>query len=87
MATTVRSTTGTAPIVFDQISAGQVLITLEDGSQQVYRLADLLEALGVTQPTVAEVWSSGYWRGTTHKGPLTDAIVEARNPHRRRLTN
>lgn len=45
MATTVRSTTGTAPIVFDRISADQVLIALEDRSQQVYRVADILAAL------------------------------------------
>lgn len=45
MAITVRSTTGTAPIVFDRISADQVLIILEDGSQQIYRVADILAAL------------------------------------------
>ena len=45
MATTVRSTTGTAPITFTRISADQVLIAMEDGSQQVYRVADILAAL------------------------------------------
>ena len=45
MATTVRSTTGTAPITFDRVSADLVLIVLEDGSQQVYRLADIVAAL------------------------------------------
>jgi hypothetical protein len=45
MATTVRSTTGTSPIIFDRISADQVLIILEDGSQQIYRVADILAAL------------------------------------------
>jgi len=45
MATTVRSTTGTAPIAFERISADLVLIILEDGSQQVYRIADILAAL------------------------------------------
>lgn len=49
MATTVRSTTGTAPIRFDRISATQVLIVLEDGSQQVYRFADIIAALGITE--------------------------------------
>jgi hypothetical protein len=79
METTVRSTTGTAPISFDLIGPDQVLIALEDGSQQVYRLADIVAALGIPTPSAA--WSSGYWRGTTHAGPLTDAIVEAKNPH------
>ncbi|MBT8159313.1 MULTISPECIES: hypothetical protein [Arthrobacter] len=45
MSTVVRSTTGTAPIEFDLIGPNQVLIKLEDGSQQIYRLADLLGAL------------------------------------------
>jgi hypothetical protein len=45
MATTVRSTTGTAPIVFDRISADKALIALEDGSPRVYRVADILAAL------------------------------------------
>ncbi|MEV5052991.1 hypothetical protein [Arthrobacter sp. LAR12-1-1.1] len=56
-----------------------MLIALEDGSQQVYRLADIVAALGITAPAAA--WSSGYWHGTSHTGPLTDAIVEAKNPH------
>lgn len=80
MSTTVRSTTGTAPISFDLIGPNQVLIALEDGSQQVYRLADLLVALEIPSP--AEIWSSGYWNGTSHSGPLTEAAVEARNPYR-----
>ncbi|MCA4132959.1 hypothetical protein [Arthrobacter sp. M4] len=50
MATTVRSTTGTAPLTFEQIGPNQVLIQLEDGSQQIYRLSDLLAALGVPAP-------------------------------------
>jgi hypothetical protein len=79
MSPTVRSTTGTAPITFTRISASQVLIALEDGSQQIFRLADLLTALEIPSP--AEIWSSGFWNGTTHKGPLTDAIVETRNPY------
>lgn len=48
MATTVRSTTGTAAITFDRISADQVLIIPEDGSQQVYRVAEILAALDQT---------------------------------------
>jgi len=76
---TVRSTTGTAPVNFDVIGPDQVLIALEDGSQQVYRLADIAAALGITTPAAA--WSSGYWHGTSHTGPLTDAIVEAKNPY------
>jgi len=79
MSTTVRSTTGTAPISFDLIGPDQVLIALEDGSQQVYQLAALTAALGVVSP--ASAWSSGYWHGTSHTGPLTDAIVEAKNPY------
>lgn len=49
VATTVRGTTGTAPIQFDCISATQVLIILEDGSQQIYRLADLIAVLVITE--------------------------------------
>ena len=49
MATTVRSTTGTAPITFDLIGPDQVLIALEDGSQQVYRLAEIVAALGIAE--------------------------------------
>ncbi|SDP74050.1 hypothetical protein SAMN04487914_13238 [Arthrobacter sp. ok909] len=79
MATTVRSTTGTSPLIFDVISPDRVLIILEDESQQVYRMADLRAALGIESAAVA--WSSGYWRGTSHTGPLTDAIVEAKNPY------
>lgn len=79
MSPTVRSSTGTAPIEFTRISAGQVLIALEDGSQQIYRLADLLTALEIPSP--AEIWSSAYWHGTSHNGPLTEAAVKARNPY------
>jgi hypothetical protein len=45
MTTTVRSTTGTAPIAFERISADLVLIILEDGSQQIYRVTEILAAL------------------------------------------
>lgn len=41
MATTVWSTTHTAPIEFDRIAPGLIQITLEDGSTQVYHQADL----------------------------------------------
>lgn len=41
MSTTVRSTTGTAPIIFDRIAPGLIQITLENGSTQVYKQADL----------------------------------------------
>lgn len=81
MGAIVRSTTGTAPLSFEAISPNQVLIALEDGSQQVYRLADIAAALGIIPQAAAAAWSSGYWHGTTHKGPLTDAIVEAKNPY------
>lgn len=30
----------------------------------------------------AEAWASGYWHGTSHQGPLNDAVVAAKNPHR-----
>lgn len=29
----------------------------------------------------AEAWQSGYWYGTCHEGPVTDAAVRAKNPH------
>lgn len=41
MSTTIWSTTHTAPIKFDRISPTIVQITLEDGSTQLYNLADL----------------------------------------------
>lgn len=44
MATTVRSTTGTAPITFDRISPTLIQITLEDGSTQIYYAAELEKA-------------------------------------------
>ena len=43
---TVSSTTGTAPVTFTPAGPGTVRIDLEDGSSQVYRLTDLLAALG-----------------------------------------
>lgn len=41
MATTVWSTTHTAPINFDRISPTLIQVTLEDGSSQVYWAVDL----------------------------------------------
>ena len=41
MSTTVWSTTHTAPITFDRISPTIIQITLEDGSTQIYHVADL----------------------------------------------
>lgn len=41
MATTVYSTTHTAPITFDRISPTLIQITTEDGATQVYWAADL----------------------------------------------
>jgi hypothetical protein len=34
-----------------------------------------------TDPELAAAWASGYWRGTTHEGPLNDAVVAAKNPY------
>ncbi len=34
-----------------------------------------------TAADIAEAWSSGYWNGTGHAGPLNDAAVRAKNPH------
>jgi hypothetical protein len=50
MGTTVRSTTGTSPIRFDIIGPNQVLIILEDESQQIYYLSEILDALRVAGP-------------------------------------
>lgn len=47
MPATVRSTTGTAPISFDVIGPDLVLIILEDQSQQIYNLSEILNALRV----------------------------------------
>lgn len=35
-----------------------------------------------TKADLAAAWESGYWHGTSHKGPLNDAAVSASNPHR-----
>jgi len=45
MSTTIRSTTGTAPITFDRISPDKVQITTEDGASQEYWLAEVRTAV------------------------------------------
>lgn len=35
-----------------------------------------------TEADLAAAWESGYWHGTSHEGPLNDAAVAAKNPHR-----
>ena len=35
-----------------------------------------------TGADLAAAWESGYWRGTSHEGPLNDATVAAKNPYR-----
>jgi hypothetical protein len=41
VSTTIRSTTGTAPLTFDRISPELVQITDEQGATQIYYVADL----------------------------------------------
>lgn len=36
-----------------------------------------------TAADLAAAWESGYWRGTSHEGPLNDAAVAAKNPHKK----
>lgn len=36
----------------------------------------------ITAADIAAAWESGYWRGTSHTGPLNDAAVSATNPHK-----
>ncbi|MCZ9884055.1 hypothetical protein [Arthrobacter sp. B2a2-09] len=36
----------------------------------------------ITESDLAAAWESGYWHGTSHKGPLNDAVVAAKNPYR-----
>jgi hypothetical protein len=45
MATTIRSTTGTQPIIFDRIGPDKIQITTEDGASQEYWLADVRRAV------------------------------------------
>jgi hypothetical protein len=35
----------------------------------------------ITQADLAAAWASGYWHGTSHQGPLDDAVVAAKNPY------
>ncbi|MEQ4568000.1 hypothetical protein [Paenarthrobacter sp. CAP02] len=42
---------------------------------RAYTKADLNAAM-------AEAWESGYWQGTSNEGPLNDAAVAAKNPHK-----
>ncbi|WP_024366181.1 hypothetical protein [Arthrobacter sp. TB 26] len=35
-----------------------------------------------TEEDLAAAWESGYWRGTSHEGPLNDAAVNVKNPYR-----
>lgn len=49
MNATLRSTTGTAPIKISRCDSDTVAIELEDGSMQVYHLADLLAVVGQVQ--------------------------------------
>ena len=35
-----------------------------------------------TKADLAAAWESGYWHGTSHKGPLNSAAVDAKNPYR-----
>lgn len=44
---TVYSSTGTAPIVVTPYGPGLVSLDFEDGTGQVYRVRDLLGALGL----------------------------------------
>ena len=39
-----------------------------------------------TAADLAAAWESGYWHGTSHEGPLNDAAVAAKNPHRSKGT-
>ena len=45
VSTTIRSTTGTAPITFDRIGPDKIQITTEDGASQEYWIADLRRAV------------------------------------------
>jgi len=45
VATTIRSTTGTAPLTFDRISPALVQITNEQGATQIYFVTDVRRAL------------------------------------------
>lgn len=36
-----------------------------------------------TEADMAAAWESGYWHGTSHEGPLNDAAVAEKNPHKK----
>lgn len=38
----------------------------------------------ITKSDLAAAWESGYWHGTSHEGPLKDAAVAAKNPHKKK---
>lgn len=37
----------------------------------------------ITEADLAAPWESGYWHGTSHEGPLNDAALAAKNPHKK----
>ena len=41
---------------------------------------------GYTEADLAAAWEAGYWRGTSHEGPLNDTAVAAQNPHHNKGT-
>jgi hypothetical protein len=34
-----------------------------------------------TAADLADAWSSGYWHGLEHAGPVNDAAINAKNPY------
>lgn len=36
-----------------------------------------------TEADMAAAWESGYWHGTSHTGPLSEAAVAAKNPYKK----
>lgn len=38
----------------------------------------------IAKNELAAAWESGYWHGTSHHGPLNDAAVAAKNPHKKK---
>lgn len=36
----------------------------------------------ITEADLAAAWASGYWHGTSHTGPLNDAVVAQKNPYK-----
>lgn len=35
-----------------------------------------------TEADIIAAWESAYWHGTSHEGPLNDAVVGSKNPYR-----